>query len=421
MPGRHPLPGASEATKSHSALPLTAAATLLLLLAACHAPTASSVDAIATRDSAGITIVQYSRAAVAGAPAWLPGSRLAALGGEGADATHDMTGVEVGLLEDTTFLVGDGANMQLRRFTASGKLIGTAAGKGDGPGELSSLSNLLPVASGVVVVDASRDALLIFGNSLRFRRQVSLLGFPGGARNGAFAMDGDDTVYASGGAWGRRPDPSAGAAIRRDPQVIERIVTTQPRLDTLFTLPGGEYYFIEAGTRVRRFGMRSFVYRTASGFVSGAGERWEVATRDASGQVRRLLRLDRPRRPVTEPMRAEQLRLDHRELDELPAGGFQDIRRMAAVDFANPRFPDSLPPYDKSRLGRDGTLWLRAGMAPTDSVQSWLVFHGDTLLGKLELPASTDLLAARRDRLLLRHVDSLGLGYVELRAIAITP
>lgn len=120
-------------------------------------------------------------------------------------------------------------------------------------------------------------------------------------------------------------------------------------------------------------------------------------------------------------MREAQLLLDHREINELPPGGFKGIRRIAEIDFANPRFPDSLPPIDASRLGRDGTLWLREGVAPSDSLQHWFVFRGDTLLGRLEIPARLTLLDARHDQLLLRRTDSLDLGYVELRSVRAKP
>ncbi len=331
-----------------------------------------------------------------------------------------MTGVEVGLLEDTTFVVGDGATMQLRRFSNSGNLLGTGAGQGDGPGELLSIGTLFATADGLAVVDISRGMLAVYGNSLHFRSQVNLRELPGGERSGVFARDRDGGLYALGGPQARRP-PSPTSAILRQPLVVERFTLSSGRVDTLFTVPGPEFYFVGGGTRTRRFGMQPFVFRTPGGFVSGNAEQWEFVDRDASGTVRRIIRLDWPRRAVTEQMRTAQLRLDHQRIDDLPVGRFQDIRRMATIDFADPHFPDSLPPFDASRLGRDGTLWLREGMAPSDSQQRWFVFRDDTLLSTLELPRGLDLLDAQRGRLLLRRTDSLDIGYVELRSIRTAP
>jgi hypothetical protein len=391
---------------------------LSILLTACAAPSRSDGGAIVTRDSAGITIVEYPRAAVAGAPTWQLGDRLARVGGQDADEMHDMTGAEVGRLLDSSFVVGERSNMQLRRFTLSGALLGSGAGRGEGPGELLYLASLLRTDDGFAVVDPERGALVHYDTALQFRRQKDLRDLPGGVRMALLDVNAEGTLHARGGPWAFAP-PSASGEITRTPEVVERIASG--RVDTLFTVPGPETYQIGTGVRGRRFAMRPLVHRTPTGFWSSDGERWELAVRNDSGRVVRLIRLDWPRRPVTEPMRAEQLRLDHQEIDELPPGGFQGIRRMAELDFADPRFPDSLPPFDHSVLGPDGTLWLREGTAPTDTLQHWLVFGGDTLLGRLELPVGLTVLDARRTLMLLHRTDSLDVGYVDLRAISSRP
>lgn len=390
------------------------------MAAACAGPGTSDVDRVATRDSAGVTIVEYPRSVLSSIPTWQLGGRLTALGGHEADATHDMTGAQLGLLEGAGFLVGDRTNMQLRRFSLSGELLGTGAGMGEGPGELSYLGALFPTTDGIAVVDPLRGALVLYDDSLRFQRRVNLRELPGGEKDRVLAIERGDVLYAIGGPESR-PGPAPDGRILRDLLVVERLDLASGLVDTLFSLPSGEFYYLGGGTRGRRFAMRPIVHRTSTGFVSSAGERWQVLTHDGGGTVHRLLRLDWPRRPVTEPMRTAQLRLDQKEIDDLPAGGFGGIRRMAAMDFADPRFPDSLPPFDTSVLGRDGVLWVREGVSPTDTLQRWLVIVGDSLLAKLVMPIGLTLLDARRDRLLLRHSDSLGLGYVEVRSIEAGP
>jgi hypothetical protein len=389
----------------------------LILVAACTDPTAQDAAQVTTRDSAGVSIVEYSRAAVAALPVWQLGEVLTVLGGEDADENHDMTAVVGGLLSDSGFVVADKVNMQLRQFSASGQLRAVSGGRGNGPGQMVSLTNILRTPAGLVAMDFSRGVLVVFDDSLRLRREVSSREFEGGVRYGVFGVERDGTIYARGGPRRGHPLTPQPSDIRRETEVVERLHPGSGRVDSLFTTLGMEYYHLDTGMRVRRFGMRSFVHRTSDGFVTGEGERWEIIGPDSTGTIRRVIRLDWPRRSVTEAMRTEQLRLDHMEIDALPPGGFVGIRRIAALDFADPRFPDSLPPFDRSSLGRDGTLWLREGSAPTDSLHRWFIFRDDSLLGMLALPSGLEVLDAERDRILLRRTDSLDLGYLELREV----
>lgn len=393
----------------------------LLLTAACGSPATTEQLSVSVRDSAGIVIIDYPMAVVAAVPTWSLGPVVSSLGGPEADAVHDMTGVESALLEDSAFIVSDASTMQLRRFSFSGEFLGTGAGSGEGPGELASVGTLLTTAKGIAVLDFARRLLVHYTPTLQFSDQLSLRDLPGGIRYGVLALDASGGLITLGGAEGFPPQTPSGE-IQRAQWVVERLLPTGRQADTLFSVPGGEFYSIGgSGTRLRRFGVSSFVQKSPTGFLSGDGARWEVLVRDSSGNVQRIIRLAVPRRPVTESMRTEQLRLDHREIDELPPGGFKGIRRIAELDFANPLFPDSLPAFDRFKVGADGTLWVREGMAVTDSVQHWFVFHGDSLVGRLPLPGPHTLLDVHRDRVLVRRADSLDVGYIELRAIVPSP
>ncbi len=396
-----------------------AASLLLAFLTACAAPTAQNARQMTTRDSAGVTIVEYPRGLVAELPVWQLGDALTVIGGEDADQSHDMTGVIGGLLEDAGLVVADETNMQLRRFSTSGELLAATGGRGSGPGELLYLTQVLRSPDGPAAMDFGRGVLVIYDDSLRYLREVAFREFDGGTRYQVIGVEDDGTLLARGGPrQGHSLEPQK-SEIRRDAEVVERLHPGSGRIDSLFTTSGPEYYHLTNGMRGRRFAMTSFVGRNVDGFLSSEGERWEIVGRDSSGAIRRVVRFDLLRRPVTEAMRAAQLRLDHAEIDALPPGGFEGIRRLAALDFADPRFPDSLPPFDRSRFGRDGTLWLREGTAPSDSLQRWFVFHGDSLLATLSIPAGFDVLDAQRDRVLLRRTDSLDIGYIELREVRV--
>lgn len=393
----------------------------LLLTAACGSPATTERLSVAVHDSAGVVIVDYPRVVVAAVPNWNLGPVISSLGGPEADAVHDMTGVESALLEDSTFIVGDGSTMQLRRSSFSGAVLGTGAGVGEGPGELMSIGPLLTTAKGIAVLDFARGILVHYTPTLQFSSQLSLRDLPGGIRYGVLGLDASGGLVTLGGVEGPPPETPSGE-VQRAQWVVERFLTAGRQADTLFSVPGREFYSIGgSGTRLRRFGVSSFVQKSPTGFLTGDGARWEIVVRDSTGTVQRIIRLAVPRRLVTESMRTEQLRLDHQEIDELPPGGFKGIRRIAELDFANPLFPDSLPAFDRFKHGADGTLWVREGMAITDPLQHWFVFDGDSLVGRLALPGPHTLLDAHRNWVLVRRADSLDVGYVELRPIVRGP
>jgi len=392
--------------------PPTSLLVSLLLLAACGSTRSESLG-ITIRDSAGVRIVEYPRDAVASASTWHANEIITTLGGIDADESTDATNAYFGNLVDGGFVVVDIRTLHLRLFTDSGTLVATGGGRGEGPGELSSIWRIFRTEVGIAAYDWPRGELTLYDDSLRYTQELTLRDVVSGA---VVSYDSDGTVYriaaSETGAF-----HTTSTDIVRAPQYMVRTRATGGPTDTLFQVLGAESYALGSGSRARRFSLMPLIKRSSTGYLSSDGERWEVVSRDHDGNIHGYLRLDWPRRAVTEEMRQERLRLDRAEIDELPPGGFVGIRRMAQLDFADPRFPDSLPPFEQSILGRDGTLWLREGQAPTDSLQRWLIFLADSLIGRLELPADVEVHDADTGRMLLRRTDSLDIGYLELRRV----
>jgi len=376
---------------------------------------AEVVRAPSVRDSAGVNILEIP-ASLASAvrvdtlsdPLWVLGAKDGALDG-------DMTGATSALVLPDAIVVADETSGTLRRYSLDGVQQSTGAGRGEGPGEMPMLGRLLPFVTGrgIAVLEFYRGMLHFYDDTLGFLRQQRL-NLAGGVRYGVIGVESGGSLIVFGGAYSG-PESHEDGVIVRSPEVVERIAPEGTGIDTLFTLPGAETYGIAGGIRGRRFAVRPMILVNDSGFVVSEGERWELRWLDRQGKVNRIVRLDRPRRLVTEAMRVAQLDADHARIDALPAGGFAGIRRMAALDFENPRFPDSLPPFDETLADGAGRIWMREGASPVDSVQHWLVFGSEGLERILAISTSLQLLAVGDQLVLVRREDDDGVGYLELR------
>jgi len=160
---------------------MTTIRTRCLRLASVLCCVASSVAAQATRDSAGIRIIDNAK------PLWAPGREwrlsdkpiLDIGGGTGAD--HEL-GRIAGLtrLSDGRVVVADQSTFQLKFYDASGRHLTSVGGKGQGPGEFTDFDAITKLRGDSIAVDARRTAT-IFAPSGAFVRTVKWGPFPEGA------------------------------------------------------------------------------------------------------------------------------------------------------------------------------------------------------------------------------------------------
>jgi hypothetical protein len=386
---------------------------VLSLLPACGGGEVSGAPL--SRDSAGIQIVEIPGELAQAAPTLVLSEPLWVLGGAEASADNDMTGVTSAQFMGEGVVVADEATTMLRSYSLDGSLRHTGAGRGEGPGEMPAMGSLVPYThgAGVSLLEYMRGMIHQYDDTLGFTRQFRMHEFPTGVRMGIVAAQPNGVFLAYGGA----SDGPTGEGVTRMMVALERISSQHGSVDTLLALPGIEVYNLAGGYRARRFALRPALVVHDQGLVVSDGERWELRWLDTLGQPVRIVRLDRARRVVTEDMRAAQLALDHAEIDALPAGGFTGIRRMAALDFENPRFPDSLPPFDLVHGDRNGRIWLREGVAPSDSIHHWLIFGTEDLEGIVTLPSGLTVMAVRDSMVLVRREDADGVGFLELRTV----
>jgi hypothetical protein len=384
------------------------------------------------RDSAGIRIVMNR---VAGdRESWtvdpLPALQIGAVDGEDAYVFGRLE--SAALLADGRIVVVEGSARQIRIFSPHGRHERSFGGPGGGPGEFVGVPVLkvLPgdtllawdrsggrytwfLADGTVVRDAryEHDAeratlgvrpptstTLLTDGTLFFGQEV-------------VDMDRLERRSAEQGGGGVSPHPE-NEFVDRVTQIALVFPGGRTGINLGRAFPFGRT-ISSGGTLVTSFAHPRAAFTAESMPVrvhSSVPPFWEVRTVGADGTLRRIVRLELPRRPVT----ARMIEAEHRRALEY-AGNPQEASRL----FRGFRFPDSLFPIDRLEVDRSGNLWVREhrsrdeGRATTeryivlDSAGRWVA--------TAEVPADAGMiLEFGPDQLLTIWRDELRVPYVRL-------
>jgi hypothetical protein len=379
---------------------------LTALVAACGGGSPQVVD-LATRDSAGITIVENPETGAWPADfSWQLHEDLR-IAPRGDDPLYSWEMV-AGVVEDSrgNVLVLDAGAQAVRVYDSTGSYLRSIGGPGGGPGELGMAGGLL---GGMFAGTADSLMVVDLGN-MRVNRYA-----PDGSPTGSVPVSIEGGVPAK---WAVLPD---GRLLQqRSPMVMfdpsaepgaNRIVVTGPdgaERDTVALLPEGQILDMSKGIG----GMAPRLLYPEShwdvtrdgGVLLGESSKYEFQLRDPDGTVRMIVRREWTPRPVSAADR-----------DRIIAGMTKGIAAAAA---GNPQFTammdqmmenidiaPTLPAYGGLRAGPRGTILVQEAAIPEDSTADglptadsstdtgWTVFDRDgRLLGRLRLPEGHRLL-----------------------------
>lgn len=116
----------------------------LALLAACGGGGDAKAGSAATRDSAGITIVENAGPAWAAGQGWkVVDSPLVDIGGKGGDPAYELDQVRGPVrLTDGRLVIANAATSEVRFYDAGGKHLRSSGRNGSGPGEYQQIAGL---------------------------------------------------------------------------------------------------------------------------------------------------------------------------------------------------------------------------------------------------------------------------------------
>jgi hypothetical protein len=397
-----------------------------LLLVACErpatpaaggdaAPVGTARAAHVVRDSAGVTVVESS------APAW--GDRAGwrveaeprwAVGGVAGDPMRDLAGVRSGTrLPDGTVVVANGATGELRLFGPDGTPRRALGGRGTGDGRFAALARVFARGDTLVAWDERRQALT------RFLPDGTLLGVERVLVRDTTRLSRVLGVFGDGSLLAAVAEPVDVATV---PGPVVRVATTLYRVrgdrsDSLLTVPGEELVVRRArqGTAamLRPFGLATRALVRDDGIVVGEGERHAFRRYDTDGRLVAVYRRAGPRLPLVAEDTARER--------SVRAGAARTAREREQLDalWRTLPFPDSLPAHGELVEDAAGGFWTRDVTHAADSTSRWQAYAADgAWLGAIALPPRTAPLAIGPDWVLARRVDSEGVEFVQLHALA---
>lgn len=400
-----------------------AAAWAVGLSAAACVDSAPASPGSEVRDSAGVTIVTNQTPAVDAPPLWtLEPEPAVAIGVLDGAEPYLLSGVRKAVrLEDGRIVVANQGTMELRFYDADGSHLGSVGGEGEGPGEFLTMSQMVRMPG---------DSLGVW--DYRSRR-LTVLDPEGGLGRTARMEEAEDVRIPF--LQGVLPDGSllASAAFVFEPGESRNGLMRQPAryvrygpdgaaLGPLVTLPGSES-LVESGEGFVRVGTaplsrHAFVHETARGFVGGASDRYELGFYDLDGTLLRLLRLDRPVRPVDDAVRAAY------EEEQLAGAADAEARASVRERLEGLVYPPSLPAFSDLEVDALGNVWVQDHRPPGEDggPDRWLVFDPEgRILGAVELPAGFTVFEIGEDYVLGRLTDDLEVERVLLHVLRREP
>lgn len=400
---------------------------LVAVLAACGSRDSGSQ--FTSRDSLGVAILSYPASAWDSAPAWtLSDKPIVILGGDSVDATMDLSTAAVAtVLRDGRSVVSATNPAEILLFDANGTREARLGAPGDGPGEFHTVTQLLHFG---------QDTLFAFDASQRKGLFFAANGMPLGERilppvNSRVppSLRGrlDDGVFLFSLDMVTDPPPAGIPKTFRNRLVVLGLNAHTDRYDTLATSKGAEVFpsTTMVGGQATLIA-KPLIFGAATQVVVG-GDRWylstadrfEVETRDNSGKLLRVVRLNIPTRPVG-PADQEQYKATVREAyDRLkgvvsPEALAGELKKLDETTFA-----DHFPAVAQMMTDGDGNLWVNRGFSLTDKVRSWIVLNPNgQLIGRVDTPLGL-VLGISGERVVVSRKDPT-IGRVRLEVYGLT-
>lgn len=388
---------------------------------ACSADNEMQQPGTTTRDSAGVVIVDNTRAT------WQPGEEWRI----SVDPVLDI-GIVDGPPEyqlfrarsaarssDGRVVIANGGTNELRFYDHAGTHLYSVGRTGEGPGEFRDLQRVwLFGGDSLLAYDFAPARLSVFSPSGDYVRSVHIAS-PEGRQVIVRGSLNDGSLIAVGAPiWDA---PGATSGIVRDSVPYYRYDSDGAFLGTLGRFPSVEVFRIITGDSWRLTGLpfpRAPVAAVARDrFYFGPADDYEFQTYTPTGQLERVVRLPHERRPVTsadrERFREERLERADRE------GTRPAMERMLA---ATP-YPDVMPPYDRALVDEEGNLWLADYRPPgSDEDSSWKVFTpAGQFLGAVTVPGQFDVLQVGADFVLGYWLDELDVEHIRMYALSRQP
>jgi hypothetical protein len=391
------------------------AATLMLSALATACGSDGSTDGVAapaSRDSAGVRIVENGQAPASG---WRVAPTPLFTLGWGPDEPT-FTWIQAGrILDDGGAVVGDGRAGTIYRIGADGSVLATWGRQGEGPGEYRAFDAMLMRGDSILISDGRLRRLTLLsqaGDVLATRP------LPGAFLHQVSSILDDGRLLLI-------PGDSYGAISQTRP---EWVFETQPILaatpetgtvDTLAELPHLRRWYGSLAAGPGPLMVKGRAAGFEDGFAWSRADEPAVYWYDATGRLTQIARWEEEPVPITAELRS---RMASRVEERLRAGGAEEPRVRAGLivlEEGLDRHEGPLPYWDAFYVDRQGNAWLREYASPGEPSTRWRVVARDgRYLGWIDAPDVASILDITDDRILAVRQDELDVPAVVMLALS---
>ena len=388
-------------------------------------------------DSAGVTLLRHEAGSIDRAPRLtIDSAPLAEIRGSAEDESADIsTIIPVLFLEDGRLVGRDRQRQVIVVFSADGAERQEFGRQGSGPGEYGFVGGIVPADDGALLVHDFRNGRLSRFDPTTGPGQEYPLAQPIGAGGSQpIAMVGGKILmYGMNFQGGDSPAPPGVKAVLFDPVTDQarRIFTTGPDeteedAPRMVTGAGGAVMAVRAMSFTALEAMPT-VFGWNGQYVITDANRFLLEWRDTSGAVRQQMRIDHPRRPVTDAVwnaYADQVIgqitgtvASGMGVTMMVGGGTPDTAMMRRDILAQPH-ADSLPAFERTQVSANGTLWVLDYPVPgEDGWAATAIASDGRILGRIVESTGTAPVAFGNDRLVFRSEDDLGIATLVVRRV----
>lgn len=374
-----------------------------LLSMACGGGAAAGTAA--TRDSAGITIVENTGPAWTAANGWrVIDSPSVDIGGRNGEAAYEFDQVTGPLrLSDGRIAVGNGGSKEIRFYDAKGVHLRSSGREGSGPGEYTNITGIwLGPGDSVAVFDVFVRRMTILDDTGAVARSVSL----GGAGSAFMPVDGR-LAFAIPQAWlsdgsfvAQAQVFSVGESrdgVYRDSVSLVRYGPEGTVRDTLGRFPGIEMEQMQLSMGGRSFpapqpvplGRQTVTAAGGGRFYLSLNNAWEIEVRGMDGSLQQLVRTAFTPAAIVPGEVAEHRKQTVEQMEAVPQirNMPEALRKQFTARIDQVKYPAVYPFFAAFLLDPDGNLWAQEVTPPSEKAQRFAVIDsGGRFLGRVTMP-----------------------------------
>lgn len=387
---------------------------IAIAVAACGPDEAAGPAVV--RDSAGVQIVESTRAAWPSGVEWrLTAEPVLQFGMAEGSPENQFVRIE-GLvrLPDGRIVAADAGSWEIRFFDSQGAFLTASGRRGDAPGEYRQITGLgYGPGDSLWVYDFGNRRFTVLTGDGQLARTMNLggalsaVGAVGRLSNGAFIVR---EYWSSGSGTG-----TVQSGLGREPAAVAAVSSDGATIDTIGLYPGREVYIgnengravmsaplLARSTSVALWGDRIYV---------GDQERFEIGVYSSAGVLERLVRLPNIDLRVTQ--RDVEEAVAERLVDEPPERHAMLRAHLEAMDV-----PETRPAYGRLLVDSEGDLWVSEHTSFPAEPTEWRVFDPPgRLLGSVRIPARFHLHQIGGDWVAGVWRDDLGVEYVRVYGV----